>query len=240
MKKHDIVYVLKNDIEPYELRYSLRSLKNFPHSRVWFFGGVPAYLKADREIYIEQKGETPWARVCFTLKWICETEELTDDFWLFNDDFFIMKPVGEYQPRYNGDLISHAEEIEARNGGESRYTSQLWKTAELLKAEGLSIRNYAVHMPMLINKAKALRVLMQYPDAQIFRSMYGNFYDIGGIDTKDVKIATISEAPAEDAELLSTADNSWLVGKVGAYIRACFPEPCEYEIDIGKQDNDTE
>lgn len=37
--EYDAVYILKNDIDPSELRYSLRSLENFPHGKVWFFKG---------------------------------------------------------------------------------------------------------------------------------------------------------------------------------------------------------
>ena len=230
MEKHDIVYILRNDIEPYELRYSLRSLKNFPHGKVWFFGGEPPFLHPDRSVPVEQIGGSPWARVCYTLRKVCATDEVTDDFWLFNDDFFIMKPIKEYGPRYNKTLVEHAADVESRHGGKpSKYTAQLRRTAAALEAKGLETKNYALHIPMLINKKKALQVLDEYPDVPMFRSLYGNTYHIGGMDTNDVKIAVIDKEPDHDAELLSTADNSWLVGKIGAYIKQQFPDPCEYE-----------
>ena len=69
----------------------------------------------------------------------------------------------------------------------------------------------------------------------MFRSLYGNQFDIGGVNLPDVKIAVINKEPDHEAELLSTADNSWLVGKIGAYIREQFPEPCIYEEDLARE-----
>ena len=232
MKKYDIIYILRNDIEPYELRYSLRSLRNFPHGSVWFYGGQPAFLRADRQEYVAQRGDTPWERVSYTLRQICENDETPDDFWLFNDDFFIMKKVTEFEPRYNGTLWRHIIEVEDRHGGKvSAYTAQLRRTAKALDEAGLPCRNYAIHVPMLINKEKALTTLNKFPFVPMFRSLYGNMNDVGGIDTPDVKIAVIDKEPDHDAELLSTADNSWLVGRVGEYIREAFPDRSEYETD---------
>ena len=45
----DVVYVLKSNIDPEELRYSLRSVeKNFPHRYVWFVGSQPEGFKPDK------------------------------------------------------------------------------------------------------------------------------------------------------------------------------------------------
>lgn len=49
MKKYDIVYILKNDVKPDEIRYSLRSIEqNLEHGNVWFFGGIPEGIRPDR------------------------------------------------------------------------------------------------------------------------------------------------------------------------------------------------
>ena len=235
-KDIDIVYILRNDIEPQELRYSLRSLKNFPHGKVWFFGGEPAYLRADGQKYVAQRGDTPWSRVSYTLRQVCEDNDVTEDFWLFNDDFFVMKPLQEYVPRYNGTLMEHVAEVEARHGGHpSAYTAELRQTAKALEAKGYDTKNYACHVPILINREKALKTLNEFPFVPMFRSLYGNQFDIGGVNLPDVKIAVINKEPDHEAELLSTADNSWLVGKIGAYIREQFPEPCRYEEDLARE-----
>ena len=128
----DIVYILKKDIQSDELRYSLRSLKNFPHDKVWFFGGIPEDLKPDRAVYVEQRGTTTWAKVRNTIELVCRTREVSDDFWLFNDDFFVMKPVDEWTPKYDRTLYRRVEQIKSRhNGAGSLYTAQLEITREI-------------------------------------------------------------------------------------------------------------
>ena len=88
----DIVYVLKPDFQNEELRYSLRSLENFPHDKVWFVGGQPNELTPDGRLNIRQWGDTKWERVKNMLARVCVADDISEDFWLFNDDFFILKP----------------------------------------------------------------------------------------------------------------------------------------------------
>ena len=80
-------------------------------------------------------------------------------------------------------------------------------------------------------KEKALKTLDRFPFVPMFRSLYGNMNHINGVDTEDVKIATINREPDPEAELLSTSDNSWLAGKVGAFIRERFPDKSRFETD---------
>ena len=51
---YDVVYFVKDTKENEELRYSLRTLKNFPHAKVWFYGGCPEGLKPDHHVYVKQ------------------------------------------------------------------------------------------------------------------------------------------------------------------------------------------
>ena len=44
----DIVYFVKDTDTNEELRYSLRSLANFPHGKVWFYGGRKSKNKTKR------------------------------------------------------------------------------------------------------------------------------------------------------------------------------------------------
>lgn len=231
MKKHDIVYVLKNDVEPYELTYSLRSLKNFPHKNVIFFGGQPSYLKPDIMVSVSQQGRTKWDKVSFTLKSICQSGFISEDFWLFNDDFFVLKEQTDFKNVYNGDLASRVKEIESRYGNrQSAYSNQLRSLIRLLEQENMSTLNYAVHLPMLINKEKALEVLDKYPNCPMFRSLYGNYHQIGGENKKDVKIIGMDKVPSEDAEFVSTSDESFINGAVGRFIRERFTERSEFEV----------
>ena len=226
----DIVYILRNGIEGDELRYSLRSLKNLPHDNVWFFGGKPEGLKPDRQVELHQAGVSVWQRVCWTLERVCRTPEVSQDFYLFNDDFFIMQPVEEIPPYYDGTLLKRIEDLRGKTGGlGSLYSLQLTYTRELLMAEHKKTYNYAVHVPMAINKDKALKVLQKFQRVSMFRSLYGNYWSVKGRQMADCKITDETE-PDTAAVFLSTTEKSFAQYPVGEYIRNRFPEACKYEV----------
>ena len=227
---NDIVYILKEGVEPDEIRYSLRSVcKNFPYKEVWFYGGKPEGITPDHYVEFRQKGMMPWEKVVSTIIEICRNKEISDDFWLFNDDFFIMKKVEDMPPYYDKTLLRRIQQIEGRRGGApSLYSTQLRRTREALVNEGYRTLNYAVHMPMLINKKKALKVIMKYPKVSMFRSLYGNVYRVGGEQHTDVKIFD-DKSPKKDVDFLSTTETSFRNCPVGEFIRERFPEKCKYE-----------
>ena len=98
-----------------------------------------------------------------------------------------------------------------------------------MQSKDLGIKNYAVHLPMLLEKEKVLEVLNEF-DGPMFRSLYGNYWDIGGVDRPDVKIATNNEKPKEDAQFVSTSDTSFQYGEVGKYLRRIFPDKSKWEV----------
>lgn len=227
-KTMDVVYILKNGIDPYELRYSLRSLKNFPHDRVWFYGGDPVGIRADRQVVFDQEGSSKWDKVRNSLRMVCMNEDITSSFWLFNDDFFCMKPCKNMLPIYHGTLQDRVKEIQDRRGT-SPYAVMLQRTESILREAGKTTLNYAVHVPLLVDRSKALEVLKGY-SSPMFRSIYGNHCSIGGEDRADVKIYKTDEEPDHDAEWLSTTNESFKYGAVGRYIREQFKEASRYEI----------
>ena len=83
---------------------------------------------------------------------------------------------------------------------------------------------------MLINRKKADALIQKYPKMVMFRSMYGNVYNIGGEQHKDMKIANPNLEPPKDCDYLSTADGDMSKTAVGRFIMERFKEPCKYEI----------
>lgn len=227
--EHDIVYILKNNIQPNELRYSLRSLKNFPHGEVWFFGGVPEGLVPDRQVAFQQYGDSKWEKVRNSLFKVCQNEEISKEFWLFNDDFFCMRPCEGIPPYYDGTLYKRIVAVEQRHRGFSPYSRELRRTVGILEGNGLDVKNYAVHIPMLIDREKALVVLDKFSECPMFRSLYGNYWSIGGVEHNDVKIYLQNEEPDPESVWLSTSDLSFSRGRVGEYIRSVFTEESVYE-----------
>ena len=232
--KYDVVYFLKEDKVNEELRYSLRSIeKNFQYRNVVFYGGCPEGLKPDKHFKRTQTEPSKWERVRASIRACCLNPEISDKFWLFNDDFFIMKPMSEEMPaQYNGDIRRHIEKVKARHGGQDMdWTIRLRHLCETLERAGKGTKNYAVHKPILIDKAKALEVLDKFPDEPMFRALYGNYWDIGGVSNHDMKVL-LKDYPVDkfkDWEFLSTQDDSFRDGTVGKYIRRMFNEKSRYE-----------
>lgn len=228
----DIVYILKNDISSEEIRYSLRSVEeNFPHRKVFFFGGRPPMINPDVMVPIRQFGMNKWEKVRNSLIKVCQNDEVTDDFFLFNDDFFILKPVDteNFINFSDGDLEGRAKDIIHRYGKGSQYSTQLLQTATFLKAHGKPSKSFVLHLPMLINKQKALEVLTMKGMPPMFRSLYANMAEVPYETRKDVKIYTNDLTPGEDWDYLSTTDESFRDGEVGKWIRERFPRPSRFE-----------
>lgn len=238
MKKevYDIVYLLKNDYDSEELRYSVRSVvKNFPYHKIIFVGGCPDYITADINIFDKQEGKTKWEKSQHSLKVALENADLTENFWLFNDDFFVMEKIKEPKTYFNGTLEKRIIDLKARNPKSSAYIREL----EVLKGKLTLMRkdtlSFAVHMPMLINRSKALQ-LLEKKNVSMFRSFYGNYYEVDCEFHKDVKV--YDNETILGTEYLSTSDDAFKDGKVGEFIRACFPDPCKYELqkeELNKQ-----
>jgi hypothetical protein len=83
----DFVYICKpGDNE--ELRYSIRSvLYSFPDANIWLVGGKPSWYSGNY-IYVDQKHHK-YANAINNLHAICDSNEISEEFVLMNDDFFI-------------------------------------------------------------------------------------------------------------------------------------------------------
>lgn len=235
--KYDIVYFVKDCTINEELRYSLRSVeRNFKYRDVWFYGGCPVNLKPDHHVAVTQNEPSKWERVRGMMMKACENDNLTDDFWLFNDDFFILRPVPEdIPPYYNGSIYKQIVKVENRHGMTSNdYTRRLRHLTETLEKAGKDCKNYGVHKPMLINRKKMLEVLKMFPDEPMNRALYGNYWNVGGVRRKDMKIRVNSYPHMDEVktqwDFVSTSDDSFREGEIGRYIRDKFKVKSRFEI----------
>lgn len=231
MKKYDVVYILKHDVKPDEIRYSLRSIeKNLKHGTVWFFGGMPAGIYPDRAYLMQQKGILKWEKARSSLIEVCVNPEVSDKFWLFNDDFFVLKPVKSETPFFGGMLRDRILHLEHRyNDKRTGYSRALRYCEQVLHDADMTTFNYALHIPILVDKKKMHEALELFPDCPMFRSLYGNYAEIGGEQHDDVKIVSMTTRIPKDADYVSTDDSSFRYGEVGRDIRRMFPDKCKYE-----------
>lgn len=227
--KRDVVYVLKNDVKPDELRYSLRSIcENFKFRDVWFFGGKPEGIEPDHYVFFSQYGANKWERATSVYECIFTCVNITPEFYLFNDDFFVLNPYGQKLPYVRGTLQNRIDGITKKVN--SSYAGMLYETKKLLESQFLDTLDYATHTPFLVNRQKGLETIRQFGIGKSFRILYGNQHRIGGIIRPDVKIVNLYTTPSKTDILTSTNDESFRDGRVGKYIRERFPLPCRYEL----------
>lgn len=218
----DFVYICKpGDNE--ELRYSLRSiLKNTVVHNVWLVGGKPDWYRGN---FIEvQQHNNKFENTKNCLSTICNDERIADDFVLMNDDFFITRWMSEVPTYYNGFLKDKIEE-HSRAYGSNQYSRILSRSLKALIESGIQDPlNYEVHTPMSFNKEQLSRVV---GCSLAPRSFYGNYFNVGGTESKDVKIYKQNNT-VPDIGLLSTEDNSFDI--IRHTLKDMFPKPCQYEL----------
>lgn len=227
----DVVYLVKRGYRNEELRYSLRTLdKNFPHRSVWFYGGCPSGIKPDHYVHMTQNGPTKWANTGSMLRAVAENDELSDKFVLFNDDFFVMKPIREFPYYCWGTLPEQIHRIEEANRSGSAYTMRLKNTLVELLKEGNGIVNYELHVPFIFDRKKLAEMFNSCPRGLASRTLYGNRYKVGGEELADPKLhGPAHKRIPEDPTFLSTDDRAFAFGQVGREIRKTFQKPSRFE-----------
>lgn len=240
----DVVYIVKPENLNEELRYSLRSLDNVPHDNVWIVGYKPTWVKEVRyDSYLPMAGSNKTNHPKWHISWkmlrhACLNEEISDDFILFNDDFFIMKPIESIPTLHRGsiqDIINkRAARVPKKNVLSNRYVKAMYETKKLLLSLDRPTLSYEAHIPIVINKHKMLTA-MEIADSMRRgqyinkRSLYGNYWEIGGDYLKDVKVDCSNPNYDTDGIFLSTTENSFKNNLVGSFITSKFPAPSPYE-----------
>jgi hypothetical protein len=234
-KPLDVVYFV-SAYPNSDLLYSIRSVaENLEFNKLWIYGGKRSEIKPDE--YVErrnQKGATKWARVRNMYLEVCQNDNITEDFILFHDDFFVLKFVDSLEPEYCATLKKLAETIEGRYGGEkTEYTAILRRTAEVLQNGGYSTKSYELHKPFVFNREKMLKILNDYPKEHCIRSIYANVYGVGGKSAQDVKISQNNDdylAIVKNSDFISTNNDTWEHSSVGNWLRYRFSKPCRFEM----------
>lgn len=234
---YDILYPYqKGDCE---IKYSLRSLENLPHGKVFIYGDLPENISAKKVHYIpfEHSG-TKYKNTTKIMELAALNKEISDDFILMNDDFFIMQRIenpDEELNLYRGDALEVYKDYTGRYGKEANYAKGMLETIEFMqnKLNILKPLSYELHTPMIFNKRKFLDMLnisgVRDIAALHKRSLYGNLYKQGGTGMKDVKIFTISlYTPPPEQKLLSCSDTAW--PNLREYMEKFFNKKSIYEV----------
>jgi len=224
MKILDVVYCVKQNLNNSELRYSLRSLANLPHNRVFIFGYIPDWVQNVEARPVVQKGKDKWEKTADCLWYVVNDKDLGEEFIMFNDDFFVMKPQTDLKYYYDKTL---RDKVSGRAGGE--FSRRLLEASKALEERGKSTLNYELHIPIIVNKDKLKKIWDIYPNIGAKRSLYANEYGVKGEQRADCKIYRTSGHVNLDVDFLSTTDGSFQYGTTGAAIKQHFNQKCKYE-----------
>jgi hypothetical protein len=232
----DIVYICRNG-DNEELRYSIRSaVKNLKHDNLWVVGGKPDWYTGNH-ISVPQRGQK-FDNARANMREIVASPEISDNFILMNDDFFIMSRVEKITVYHGGLLSARIRNLQIKYRF-SVYISLLQKTYKFLREKGIEKPlDYSLHIPFVMNKKKLGPVL----DLNLsWRNAYGNMYSIGGKEvevtdgfSKDVKVYVRQGKPeglsknSLTDKFLSTQDNSFELMR--PMLEEMFPDPSPYEV----------
>ena len=222
----DVVYRVRSGDSNEELRFSLRSLVNFPHRNVWIVGHKPAWVTNVRHIPGNKHGKQKWANGWNNIELACQHGDISDPFILVDDDMFFLKPTTEI-PNLHRDKLR--DQI-------ARTPSGSWKTTlqnalTWLESQGINDPDsYELHIPYVVHKAQMLEVLTKarnwsWPANPQWRTVESNYWRRGGTQGPDVKVRS-SKMPDVD-NLLSTTDTTFKHAR--SELERLFPRKCVYE-----------
>lgn len=228
----DFVYICRSG-ENEELRYSIRSvLHSFPDAKVWLVGGKPDWYEGNY-VSVEQN-HNKYTNAINNLTTLCNTEQISNNFILMNDDFFIIKKIDKIDYSHGG-LLSGKIDKYVKITGSSLYIKKLIQTNTRLNERGINKPlDYELHTPMPMERDKLLTIIKKYPSC-LWRSMYGNIFEVGGSQMQDVKVYTNRRHLARSNEIteqsifLSTEDQAF-AGIQNKILNNLFLEPSRYEL----------
>ena len=232
----DIVYLIKKTELNEELRYSLRSLANIPHNKVFIVGDCPNFINEETVFYIPNiKKESRYETTTNHTKLACQCDELSQDFILMNDDFFILNPITEEDLKLNRGLMQEQVNFYHKNHKPlTNYDLLVEQAMNELKLQGFENPiSFELHTPMIINKINFLSILSKINKNSLHcckRSVYGNYFIKQSKAINDVKILSshiFKQEVQGRYNLLSCSESCW--GKIRPFIINKFPEKSIYE-----------
>jgi len=222
----DIVYILKEWSDNcLELRYSLRSLKNVNHWKVFIIGYKPDWVKNIVHIKADDPYEIKSLNALHKINIACKDKRVSDDFVLMNDDFYITKPT---EIKYYNQWTMWTHLLEKRGRWlKWNYVNNLYKTFRLFERW----LDFSLHAPIIYNKDKFLELQECYDMKQwyLLRNLYCNHYWIKGEYMKDCKIKNINDIPKELPTFISNLDCLIISEEFKSILNTLFPKNGKYE-----------
>lgn len=227
----DIVIPCKPEEHNEELRFVLRSLANLPHGTVHIVGYAPTWVDRDtvNVIHRPRKGGK-FSAVLGNIKAACMSEDVSDEFVLFNDDMYVMQKIKTVPVLNYGTVADRVARLRGL-GNNSMYVQSMENTQKALEELGYrDILSFELHTPLPVQKrlmlaAIALKGCFRWND----RTAYGAVAGLTGKTVLDDVKVYFPDDPIPAGVFLSTADAALAPGRVLDHLRAAFPSPSRYE-----------
>jgi hypothetical protein len=233
----DVVYIFGKG-SPWqnnELRYSLRSVeKNLRYYRnVFLIGAKPDFIGPEvievpyKDVYANKQ-----RNIMSKILRACNDSRISQEFMLFNDDYFLLEPTEAptYPYYFDKDLKTKSNEYS------NAYKNCIDETIQAL--QGKDGRHFDIHKPIIYNKLKFKAMVAIYDwnvrYGYIVKSMYCNHNNIQGVQMADNKINYPYRA--ELIEQINTGQPMFSIGDkalnqaMKAYIMKKFPNKSSFEI----------
>lgn len=246
----DLVFLVRPGDENEDLRYSLRSVAKYapPFDRIWIVGYKPKWV-ANNVMYIQTYqpiGKTAWRNARNNLIKACNSQFISENFILMNDDFIATRPIKSWTESLLKvkNTIEEQTSIYRKEHLVSGYTNAFPKLSDLLKNEFCIDKpmNYELHIPFIINKYLFTKLINISPEFNLsfinsyivlYRSLYGNYFNVPYNEIMD-DVKLYNGDPKEiTTEWISFFDN--VVGnkkqypRLNKFLEQTFPNKCIYE-----------
>lgn len=236
----DIVYIVGKGSKwnNNELKFSLRSIEKYltNYRKVWIIGDCPSYISNVEKIYYIEKSDVPSVNIMNKIRFASEIPDISRDFLLFNDDYFLTQPMDalKVEHYFDGGLLDRVE-FDPTNW----YNEYLTNTCAILKLHELECKNFDIHYPMPIRKDKFLSIMKffeadwEHTKKLLVKSLYANALEIEGEFLSDCKIRRPKidrhiDAYVKEKPMFSISDEA-LTETMKKYIINLYPEVSKFE-----------
>lgn len=227
----DVLYIVREGERNEWLRYSLRSLVNWPHRLVWVAGYTPSWVTGVRSVpTVQQSGVRGCKDRNMTGNVIagCRQDDATEKVVLLNDDMFFTAPGFQVGYWHSGRL---ADMRDSPHAG-SPYQLRLVNTRRVLAEAGVDdpLMFDNMHHPTVIDRVGFLAAMSRRDgDELVFhQTVYLNLAGVESTRGWQRKVRDGASPLPGGARFVSTGPDAW-AGRAGGKIRSLFPEPCRYE-----------
>jgi len=225
-----------------ELRYCLRSIQQHlkGYRNIYIIGNIPEFLKQVQGIitinFPDPAPGNPALNIYRKLLFASWLQEVSDDFLMFNDDYFLIADTDAatiphyYKPQNLQECI---KKIQPGN----TFRTAVENTIKALQEKSFELKYFDIHVPMLYNKQKFAQVMQQYnwtlPYGYTAKSLYCNSLGIAGEELPDCKIDTgLTATEIEqwiNGRFVFSVGDAGLFGEMKQWLQNRFPNPSPFE-----------